>query len=439
LTDPDAATVRRVAWRLMPLLTLCYFVSILDRSNIGVAALTMNHDLGLTATAFGLAAGIFAIPYMLFEVPSNLALVRFGPRLWIARIMFTWGIVAAAQAFVWNANSLYFARALLGAAEAGFVPGVLLYMTLWFPAAYRGRMIAIFFLGIPVSLVIGTPVSGLILGMDGLFGLHGWQWLYITEAVPALLLGILLRVLLPGDLRTARFLTPLERQRLTERLEAEHAERQRTPGTRSSLFGALLDPRVLLLCFAYYGIAGLNNGVVTFLPLVLKAYGVTSLQATFLATIPYAFGALGMIVLGRFADKPGQRALANYLALAISIIGLVGSAYIESPGARMIAICVAAVGVFAAMPVFWGLPTGILSGAPAAVGIALVNALAQLASFVNPIVIGVIRDRTGNFNGGLLWLAVMAVMATLVLTIIFAVWGKPEATPPQGAAMSASD
>ncbi|MBV9538189.1 MAG: MFS transporter [Acidisphaera sp.] len=437
MNDADAATVRRVAWRLMPLLTLLYFISILDRSNISVAALTMNHDLGLSAAEYGFAAGIMAIPYMLFEVPSNLALEKFGPRPWIARIMITWGIVAAGQALVWNASSLYWARALLGAAEAGFVPGVLLYMTRWFPAAYRGRMIAIFFLGIPVSLVIGTPMSGLILGMDGLFGVRGWQWVFIIEGIPAVLFGILLPVLMPNDLRSATFLSTTERDRLAAKLDAEHAMRQHE--TRQGLLGALIDIRVLLLCLAYYGIAPLNNGVVTFLPLTLKAYGVSNTAATFLAAIPYAFGAIGMVVLGRLADRPGKRALANYLALTISVVGLLAAAYIDTPGLRFAAICVAGVGVFSCMPVFWGLPTGILSGSAAAAGIALVNCLAQFGSFVNPVVIGRIVDATGSVNGGLLFLAGMAVMAMVVLTIIFAIWGRPEAEIPRGAALSGSD
>ncbi len=439
MQDPDEAVVRRVMWRVLPLLTFCYFVSILDRSNIGVAALTMNKDLNLSASEFGLAAGIFAIPYMLFELPSNLALVRVGARPWIARIMFTWGVVAAGQALVWNANSLYVARALLGAAEAGFVPGALLYMTLWFPAAYRGRVIAIFFLGIPVALAIGTPLSGLILGMDGLLGLRGWQWLFVTEAIPALLLAIALPLLLPVSVRKARFLAPEERARLAARLDAETAERARAGGAHPSLLRVVLNPRILLLALAYYGIAGLNNGVVTFLPLVMRDYGVTNMQATLFAVIPYTFGAVGMLVLGRLGDRPGRRALANYLALAISIIGLVASAYVSGAAFRLMAVCVAGVGVFAVMPVFWGLPTGVLAGTAAASGLALVNALAQFASFVNPWVIGIIRDRTGSFNGGLLWLAAMAVMSTVVLTLIFALWGRGEPAMQRGAVLSGTD
>ncbi len=216
------------------MLIACYFVAILDRGNVAVAALTMNQDLGLSASAFGLAAGIFFIPYFLFEVPSNLALQRFGARLWIARIMITWGIISALNAFVWSANSYYAVRALLGAAEAGFFPGIIFYVTLWFPAAYRGRIVGWFMTGIPISLVIGTPISSMILGLDGLFGLRGWQVMFLIEAVPAILLGCAVPFLLPSRPAEARFLDAAERDWLAVRLDRE--TRQRGAGHQSSLW-----------------------------------------------------------------------------------------------------------------------------------------------------------------------------------------------------------
>ena len=430
MNDPDAAIVRKLTWRLMPLLTFGYFVAVLDRSNVGVAALTMNHDLGLSMTAFGVAAGIFFVPYVVLELPSNLALARFGARLWMARIMITWGLISAAHALVWNATSLYVARAALGAAEAGFVPGVIFYITLWFPAAYRGRIIAAFFIGIPIALVFGSPVSGLLLGLDGVMGLHGWQWIYLLEAVPAVALGVAIPFLLPSNPQTATFLTDDERTRLVRRLALEQQER--SAGPQQTLWRSIVSPRVLLLALAYYGLTNLNGAISTFLPQILRELGgVSNLQASALAAIPYAFGAVGMVVLGRFADQPGRRGLANYLALVISAVGLLAAAATDDPALKMAALCFGAFGVFAAMPVFWGLPTALLSGTAAAGGIALVNALGNLSSVVNPWVIGMIRDSTGSFNGGLLWLVGMAVMSIGGVSLILSLWGS-NANPVPG-------
>ncbi len=429
--DPDAALVRKLTWRLMPLVTFGYFVAVLDRSNVGVAALTMNHDLGLSMTAFGIAAGIFFVPYVALELPSNLALARFGARLWMARIMVTWGVISAAHALVWDSTSLYVARALLGAAEAGFVPGVIFYITLWFPSAYRGRVIATFFTGIPIALVFGSPVSGLLLNLEGVLGLHGWQWIYLLEAVPALALGLAIPFLLPNSPETARFLTTDERTRLTRRLAEER--QGRTAVSSAGLLRTLLSPRVLLLCLGYYGLTNLNGAISTYLPLIIRQLGnVSNLEASSLAAIPYAFGAAGMVVLGRFADRPGRRVLANYVALGISVIGLLGAAATDAPLLKMAALCFGAIGVFGAMPVFWGLPTAILTGTAAAGAIALVNALGNLSSVVNPWVIGMIHDATGSFNGGLLWLVAMALLSIMTISVIFALWGSsinPTAKP----------
>ena len=429
--DPDAALVRKLTWRLMPLVTFGYFVAVLDRSNVGVAALTMNHDLGLSMTAFGIAAGIFFVPYVALELPSNLALARFGARLWMARIMVTWGVISAAHALVWDSSSLYVARALLGAAEAGFVPGVIFYITLWFPSAYRGRVIATFFTGIPIALVFGSPVSGLLLNLEGVLGLHGWQWIYLLEAVPALALGLAIPFLLPSSPETATFLTAEERARLIRRLAEER--QGRTAASGAGLLRTLLSPRVLLLCLGYYGLTNLNGAISTYLPLIIRQLGnVSNLEASSLAAIPYAFGAAGMVLLGRFADRPGRRVMANYLALGISAVGLLAAAATDAPLLKMAALCFGAIGVFGAMPVFWGLPTAILTGTAAAGAIALVNALGNLSSVVNPWVIGMIHDATGSFNGGLLWLVAMALLSIVTISVIFALWGgsiSPAAEP----------
>lgn len=429
MADLEKDVVRKITRRLLPVLILSYFIAILDRANVGVAALTMNQDLGLSTAAFGFAAGVFFVPYVLLELPSNLALERFGARWWIARIMLTWGLISAAHAFVWSAESLYVLRALLGAAEAGFFPGVVFYLTLWFPAAYRGRIMSMFMTGIPIALVLGTPLSTVLLELDGLLGLHGWQWMYIIEGIPAVVLAVFIPFLLPSTPREAKFLSDQEKNWLVSRLETERAERSANSqgGHSKQLMKALLSPQVLLFCLMYYGLTNLNGAVSTFLPLILKEFGFGQLQSGFVAAIPYAFGAVGMLLLGRLADKPGKRVATNYLALGISIVGLLVTAWINDPTLKLISLCFAAIGVFGAMPVFWGLPTAVLSGVVAAGGIALINSLGNLSSVVNPWVIGIIRDQTGNFNGGFYWLALMATMSIVVLTVITLTFGRTAA------------
>ncbi|MFI5606409.1 MFS transporter [Amycolatopsis sp. NPDC051903] len=421
----ESRVVRKLSTRLLPVLIIGYFLAIIDRANLGVAALTMNADLGIGAAAFGFAASVFFVPYVVLEVPSNLALARFGARWWIARILVTWGIISAAHALVWNIPSLYVARALLGAAEAGFFPGVIFYLTLWFPAAYRGRIMATFTAGIPVALIIGTPLSGLILNLEGWAGLHGWQWVYLIEGIPAVLMGVLIPWLLPKSPETAKFLTAEERAWLTETLAREAAQREalgESGSTRRKVLKTLLSPKVLMFAVAYYGLTNLNGAVSTFLPQILKPFGLGNTTTTFVAAIPYVFGLIGMLLLGRLADRPGRRAVSLYVALGVSLVGLAASAVFDAPVVKLVALCVAAFGVFGVLPTFWGLPTAILTGAAAAGGIALINALGNLSSVVNPAVIGAIDAKTGSFDGGLLWLAAMAVVAILAVTVILLVW-----------------
>jgi MFS transporter, ACS family, tartrate transporter len=422
----ESTVMRKLSFRLLPVLVVGYLVAIIDRANLGVAALTMNADLGLSAAAFGVAASVFFIPYVLLEVPSNLALQRFGARLWIARIMLTWGIFSGLHALVWNAESLYVARALLGAAEAGFFPGVIFYLTQWFPAHHRGRILAAFTAGIPIALVIGTPLSGLLLQLEGWMGLHGWQWMYIIEALPAIALAFAIPFLLPNTVADATFLTTEEKDWLTTTLDRERQAREAVSGPKHSLLRSLLSPQVLVFALCYYGLTNLNGAVSTFLPQILEPFGLGNTATTFVAAIPYLFGLVGMLVIGRLADRPGRRAAALYLALGISVVGLVAAATFDQPALELVSLCVAAFGVFGVLPAFWGLPTALLAGTAAAGSIALINALGNLSSVVNPAVIGVIRERTGDFDGGLLWLAGMAVLAMVVLTVIVRVWGSAE-------------
>ena len=401
--DVEARTVSRVMWRLVPFLILCYFVAYLDRVNVGFAALTMNKDLGLTSAAFGLGAGIFFLTYFVFEVPSNLFLERFGARKWIARIMLSWGILSGAMAFIGGESSFYVVRLLLGAAEAGFFPGIIFYLTLWFPAEYRARIIGYFMAAIPLSSLIGAPISGLLLGMDGMAGMKGWQWLFILEAAPAVVLSVVVYFYLTDRPSEARWLAADEREWLVQRLRAE--EQQRLAQRSFSVKDALLNPKVLALSLVYFGAVAANYGLGFFLPQIIKAFGLSNAQTGFVAAIPYLVGTIGMVWWARRSDRLAERRYHVAIALAIAAGGLVVSTVLDDPTLKMICICVASFGIFAALPVIWTLPTAFLSGAAAAGGIAVVNAIGNLSGFFGPYVVGYLRDATGSFNAGLIVIA----------------------------------
>ncbi len=416
MDEIETRTVRKTARRLIPFLILTYFVCILDRGNVGVAALTMNSALGLSAAAFGLGAGIFFVPYFLCEVPSSLALQHYGARVWIARITITWGVVSALNGFVWNANSFYAARALLGAAEAGFFPGILFYLTLWFPSAYRGRIVGAFMAAIPVSLVIGTPISGMLLRLDGLLGLQGWQWMFVIDALPAIVLGVITYAVLPDRPEGATWLTDEERGWLVQRLAHEKAARESV--RRYGVWEVLRNGRVLAFALAYFGMNGLAGALTAFMPQILKGFGLSNTQSSFVAMIPYFIGFVGMVGLGFWADRPGQRKLAALGSLGIAAIGFWGAALTDDPAMKLAMLSLASIGAFGCMPVFWGLPTTFLSGAAAAAGLALINALGSLSNFFNTWAFGIIRDATGSFDGGLMELGAMTMLSMLVVALV---------------------
>ena len=309
----ESITIKKVMWRLMPFLFVCYFVAYLDRVNVGFAKLQMNAALGLSEAAYGLGAGLFFISYFLLEVPSNLALDRFGARLWIARIMFSWGIVSGLFAFIGPISSMtglssewvfYILRFVLGAAEAGFFPGIIFYLTLWFPSVYRARVVAMFMLAIPFSSILGAPVSGALLNLSGA-GFDGWQWLFILEAVPSLLMGIGVIFYLTDRPAQATWLGEDERTWLQARLDAEHEHKQ--AAEHMSIGRSLSDPRVLACAFVYFCLNAASYGVAFFLPTIVKGFGVTNFQTGLLAALPFVFGAIGMVLLGRNSDKTLKR------------------------------------------------------------------------------------------------------------------------------------
>ena len=408
----EQRTMAKVSARLVPFVVVCYFIAYLDRVNVSFAALTMNKDLGLSASAYGLGAGIFFLAYFVFEVPSNLLLARIGARRWIARIMLTWGIISGAMAFIGGEIGFYVVRFLLGAAEAGFFPGMIFYLTLWFPAAYRARVIGYFMAAIPLSTVIGAPVSSALLGLEGL-GMRGWQWLFILEAAPAVLLSGVVLFYLTDKPADALWLRDDERRWLIDRMSAE--EGQRLAARHYSVLEALLNPRVLALSIVYFGIVAANYGLSFFLPQIVKAFGMTNLETGFVSAIPYAVGVVSIIWWGRRSDAKMERRFHTGFAIFVAAAGLSVAAFVDDPTAKMVAFSVAGFGIFGAFPVFWTLPTTFLSGAAAAGGIAIINSIGNLAGFVGPSVMGLIKDKTGSFTDGLLLLAGVAAVALVIV------------------------
>jgi ACS family tartrate transporter-like MFS transporter len=417
--EVDRRVVRRSARRLLPLLVLLYLVNYLDRVNVGFAALTMNADLGLSSAAYGLGAGLFFIGYFVFEVPSNIALHKVGARLWIARIMITWGLVASATAFVQGEVSFYVVRVLLGIAEAGFFPGILLYLTYWFPRPERARIVALTFLAVPLSSVLGSPLSTLLIQHgEGLLGFDaGWRFMFFVEGLPAVVLGVVVLAFLPDRPTRARWLTQEEATALEAHLAAEEAE---VVGREVPTRQALTDPRVLALSLVYFGIVFGLYVLAFFLPQVIagfqQQFGTTFslLQVGLVTAVPYLFAAVAMVLWARHSDRTGEREWHVAASTFVGAAGIAAALYMHSPLAVMACITVCAVGVFAAIPVFWTLPTRLLTGVGAAAGIALVNSAGNLAGFAAPYVTGWLEDLTGSFRTGMWVVAVLMVAAGLI-------------------------
>src|SRR6266403_2510909 len=414
----EVRTIAKVAKRLVPFLIVCYFIAYLDRVNVGFAALTMNQDLGLSQTAFGFGAGIFFIAYFIFEVPSNLLLERFGARKWIARIMLSWGILSGAMAFIppiaratgfGNENTFYLVRVLLGVAEAGFFPGIIFYLTLWFPAEYRARIVGYFMAAIPLSTVIGAPISGALLYLHGGLGLAGWQWLFIVEALPSIIRAGVLFIYLTDRPAEAAWLAPDERKWLAERLELE--QRSRKAVRDYTVLESLVNPRVLGLSLVYFGAVATNYGLGFFLPQIVKAFGLNIFLTTLVSATPYVVGIIGMVWWGRRSDRVAERRFHTAFPLFLAAAGIAVSTALDDPLLKMISFCVAGFGIFACLPVFWTLPTAFLSGAAAAAGIAVINSIGNLAGFAGPFAMGWIKDHTGSYAGGLLLLAGLGIVA----------------------------
>ena len=426
--DGDGARImRRVTLHLIPFLLACYFISFLDRVNVAFAALQMNKDLGFSQSVYGLGSGLFFVTYCLFEVPSNRMLTRVGASRWIARIMVTWGLCAAGLAFVVGPYSFFTMRLLLGAAEAGFFPGVLYFLTLWFPVAYRSRIIGLFLAGVAISGVIGAPLSGFLLNLDGLAGLHGWQWLFIVEGAPAIILAPLCLVLLKDSPSQANWLAPADRDWLMKRLASEHQAADAKHG--EGYWAVLFDPRVLFLALIYFTNVCLINGILFFLPMIVKGFGLTNTQTGFVSALPSLCGLFAVIWWGRRSDKIGNRPLMAGLANGLAGVALIASVLVDDPVARIALVSISFAATLSFTAPFWSIPPELLTGPARAAGYAAISSLGVLGGFVAPTIIGFLKDATGDFRLGLGIVGLAAIVAAVALDKIGAHMMRAAQTP----------
>jgi ACS family tartrate transporter-like MFS transporter len=416
---PDVAvsTMRRVWIRFLPLLVVAFLITYLDRVNVGFAALTANHDLGMSPQQFAFGASIFFLGYFICEIPSNLALERFGARWWLGRILVTIGLISAAMAAVKSVDAFYVVRFLLGMAEAGLFPGVIYFMTRWFPRRDRANAMSIFMLAIPLSSFIGAPISGALLGLDGVGGLHGWQWLYLLEGTPAVLLGVLCMIWLTDTPEKANWLAPAEREWLVATMQAEH---DGTPRHKhESRWRLLLNPMLLAYAAIFFGVTAGTYGLSIWLPLIVKTPGLSNLQTGLLVAIPFGFGCIATIYWGRRSDRMQERVWHTALPAFMSAIGLGACLLLHSTPLQIASLSLASLGLYGVKGPFWALVTEQMASADAAPGIAVITSLAGLAGFVGPYAIGWIRTATGSFELGLAFLAFLCLVSgvlTLVVT-----------------------
>jgi MFS family permease len=407
----EKAIIGKVTRRFVPLLITAAFLAYLDRVNVSFAAITMNADIGLSAAAYGFGAGVFFLPYVLFEVPSNIILERFGARRWLARIMLTWGIISLCMIFVRGETSFYVVRALLGLAEAGLYPGVVFFLTTWFPGTHRARIGGLFWLSIPLSTVIGAPVSGLLLGLDGVLGLKGWMWLFIMESIPTLILSFVLLRVLTDRPAEAAWLSVEERDWLVRRMESEQQGSGHGPGT----LAVLCNPRVLALSLVCFGAVIINYGLSFFLPQIVKGFGLSNGMVGIVSALPFVAALFGILGNGFLSDATGNRRGCAAGAIILCGCCLAASTLFDAPLAKMTVITAAGFFMFGYLPAFWAIPEQFLKGAALAAGIATINAIANIAGFVGPYLMGYLYQETGSYRVGLLVLATTGAALTLLL------------------------
>ena len=408
----EQTTMRKVYLRILPFAVLTYFFCYLDRINVGFASLTMNKDIGLDPAWYGMAAGAFFWGYVLFEVPSNIILEKVGARIWIARIMVTWGIISACTALAVGPYSFMAIRFLLGVAEAGLFPGFVLYFTYWFPDRHRARINSGFTLALPIAVASGAPVSTALLGLDGLFGLRGWQLMYILEAIPTVLIGIVAFFYLTDRPSEARWLGTEEREWLEARMVSERRQIEAHHGV--SMLRAFFDPKVVLLSLNYIGIVTASLGMLLFVPQILKDLGVSNMQVGWLTMIPYTAGAISMVFCGWLSDRIGDRRWSLFTTCVISTLGLIIAGLTIGTWWSLAGITIAAIGFYGTKGPFWSMPTMFLTGAAAATGIAWINSLGNLGGFFGPSLVGWAKTLTGSYSGGLYALALCALVSAVI-------------------------
>jgi len=412
----ESAVYAKVTWRLIPFLFLCYVFAYLDRVNVGFAKLQMLADLQFSETMYGLGAGIFFIGYFLMEVPSNLALHRFGARKWIARIMISWGVISSAMVFVTTPTMFYILRFFLGIAEAGFFPGIILYLTYWYPASRRSKITALFMTGIPIAGVVGGPLSGWILErFNNVNGLHGWQWLFLLEAIPSIVAGVVTFFYLVDKIGDAKWLS-VEEKALLQRCLADEQGKIEV----HSAGAAFKNGRVWVLCAGYFGIIMGLYGISFWLPTLVKASGVSSsLDVGLLTMIPYGVAAIGMVMIGRSSDKTRERRWHVALPAIVGAAGLVLSTFVpHQPVFAVASLTLATVGIFGALSQFWTIPPAFMGGAAAAAGIAIINSVGNLAGFVSPYVVGWVKDVTKSTDIGLYCVALSLIAAAAIILTV---------------------
>ena len=410
------STMRKVYLRLLPFAVLSYVLAYVDRINVSFAGLTMRGDLGMSAATFGFAVGMFYWGYSIFEVPSNVVLEKVGARIWIARIMITWGVLAGLTAAVSGSTGFAIVRFLLGVAEAGFFPGIIFYFTYWFPSRHHAQIVSGFMIGLPVAVALGAPISTALLDLDGLFGLRGWQIMYIAEAIPTVAIGVLTYFVLTDRPQQAKFLTEEERNWLVATIAAE---RRATEAVRKfTLWEALYNPKVLLLALNYLGIVTASLGMLLFIPQIIKSLGnYSNMTVGWLTMIPYICGAIAMVAWGRISDRMNERRWNLFLGCVLSTVGLVIAGMTMGTWGALVGMSIAAMGFYGSKGPFFAMPPMFLSGPALAAGIAWINSIGNLGGFFGPSYVGLMKDLTGGYAGGLYGLALLGLVAAIICAL----------------------
>jgi MFS transporter, ACS family, tartrate transporter len=428
----ETSAMRKAYLRILPLTVVMYFLCYIDRINVSFAALTMNKDIGLDAWTYGISSSAFYLGYVVFEIPSNLVMDKVGARLWLARIMITWGLFSAATALVVGPNTFLAVRFLLGVGEAGLFPGTILLFTYWFPDAHRARIIGAFTLALPVSVALGAPISTAILSLDGLLGIKGWQWIYIMEAVPTMLIGVFVLFAMNDRPEKANWLSEPERAWLIGTLA--HERRAVEAGGKFSVWRGMTNPRVLLLSVNYLGIVTASLGLLLFVPQIIKSLGASNMGTGFATSLAYVCGAISMMGFSWLSDKLGDRRWLLFFTCLLSTVGLVIAGATIGSWWSLAGMCIATIGFYGTKGPFWSMPTMILTGAAAAGGIAFINAFGNIGGALGPAIVGWLKNTTGSYAGGLYGLAVFTGVSALIALVSLNIprrVGVPAAAPAE--------